>query len=64
MCEGVSVYSARVSAQTDCISHMPKQTSDALEDWQRIAEYYVERPRIMMCGRAVRKIYYFMTHRQ
>ncbi|XP_043118241.1 uncharacterized protein ttc6 isoform X2 [Puntigrus tetrazona] len=39
-------------AQRDCISHLPKQTSDALEDWQKISEYYVERPRIMMCGRA------------
>ncbi|XP_016129583.1 uncharacterized protein ttc6, partial [Sinocyclocheilus grahami] len=52
VCEGVSVASTGVSAQTDCISHMPKQTSDTLEDWQRIAEFYVERPRIMMCGRA------------
>ncbi|XP_026142291.1 uncharacterized protein ttc6 isoform X3 [Carassius auratus] len=52
LCEGVSVDSTGVSAKIDCISHMPKQTSDTLEDWQRIAEYYVERPRIMMCGRA------------
>ncbi|XP_073784282.1 tetratricopeptide repeat protein 6 isoform X4 [Danio rerio] len=50
--EGVSVQSTELSAQTDCVSHMPKQTSDTLEDWQRIAEYYVERPRIKMCGRA------------
>ncbi|XP_059375921.1 uncharacterized protein ttc6 isoform X2 [Carassius carassius] len=52
VCEGVSVDSTGVSPKTDCISHMPKQTSDTLEGWQRIAEYYVERPRIMMCGRA------------
>ncbi|XP_048046910.1 uncharacterized protein ttc6 isoform X2 [Megalobrama amblycephala] len=52
VCEGVSVDSTGVSAQTDCVSHIPKQTSDTLEDWQRIAEYYVERPRIMMCGHA------------
>ncbi|TRY89680.1 hypothetical protein DNTS_010125, partial [Danionella cerebrum] len=50
--EGVSIDSAEVSAQTDCIFHMAKQTSDTLKDWQKIAEYYVERPRIMMCGRA------------
>ncbi|KAK7142700.1 hypothetical protein R3I94_012150 [Phoxinus phoxinus] len=50
VCEGVSVDSTGVSAQTDCVSHIPKQTSDTLEDWQKIAEYYVERPRIMMCG--------------
>ncbi|KAK9959642.1 hypothetical protein ABG768_009752 [Culter alburnus] len=52
VCEGVSVDSTGISAQTDCVSHIPKQTSDTLEDWQRIAEYYVERPRIMMCGHA------------
>ncbi|XP_067312035.1 uncharacterized protein ttc6 [Pseudorasbora parva] len=52
VCEGVSVDSTGVSTQTDCVSHMPQQTSDTLEDWQRIAEYYVERPRIMMCGHA------------
>ncbi|KTF78372.1 hypothetical protein cypCar_00039998 [Cyprinus carpio] len=64
LCEGVSVDSTGVSAQTDCVSHMPKQTSDVQEDWQTMAEYYMERPRIMMCGRAAKKIYYFMTHHQ
>ncbi|XP_050989231.1 uncharacterized protein ttc6 [Labeo rohita] len=52
VCEGVSVDCTEVSSQKDCVSHMPKQTSDTLEYWQGIAEYYVERPRIMMCGRA------------
>nr|XP_055028766.1 uncharacterized protein ttc6 isoform X2 [Misgurnus anguillicaudatus] len=52
VCEGVSAKSAEVSSHTDCISHLPKQLSDTLEDWKRIAEFYVERPRITMCGRA------------
>ncbi|XP_077095050.1 uncharacterized protein ttc6 isoform X1 [Siphateles boraxobius] len=52
VCEGVSVDSTGVSAQTDRVSHIPKQTSDTLEDWQKIADYYVERPRIMICGHA------------
>ncbi|XP_057199090.1 uncharacterized protein ttc6 [Triplophysa rosa] len=52
VCEGVAAESAGVSGHTDCISHIPKQPSDTLADWQRIAEFYVERPRIIMCGRA------------
>lgn len=58
MFEGVCADSAGASANTDCVSHIPKQPSDTLEDWQRIAEFYVERPRIIMCGRAVRNICY------
>ncbi|XP_073668573.1 uncharacterized protein ttc6 [Paramisgurnus dabryanus] len=53
VCEGVSAKSAEVSSHSDCISHLPKQLSDTLEDWKRIAEFYVERPQITMCGRAV-----------
>lgn len=58
MSEGVAAESAVVWEHTDCISHIPKQHSDTLADWQRIAEFYVERPRIVMCGRAVRNICY------
>lgn len=56
MCEGVSAESDGVLAHTDGVSHIPKQPSDTLEEWKRIAEFYVERPRIILCGRAVRNI--------
>ncbi|XP_012992794.3 uncharacterized protein ttc6 [Esox lucius] len=36
----------------DCVNHLPPETSNSLADWQRIAEYYVEKPRIMVSGQA------------
>ncbi|XP_067099361.1 uncharacterized protein ttc6 [Osmerus mordax] len=34
----------------DSVVHLPPATSDSLADWQRIAEHYVEKPRMVMQG--------------
>lgn len=54
--EGVPCVEVTESDGKDCVGHLPPQTSDSLADWQRIAEYYVEKPRMMLHGQAVRRI--------
>ncbi|KAL0968964.1 hypothetical protein UPYG_G00220560 [Umbra pygmaea] len=41
-----------LTSGNDCVTHLPPQTRDSLADWQRIAEYYVEKPRILLSGQA------------
>eukprot|EP00063_Salmo_salar_P075225 XP_014050060.1 PREDICTED: tetratricopeptide repeat protein 6 isoform X1 [Salmo salar] len=50
--EGVPCVEVTESDGKDCVGHLPPQTSDSLADWQRIAEYYVEKPRMMLHGQA------------
>ncbi|XP_031684552.1 uncharacterized protein ttc6 isoform X3 [Oncorhynchus kisutch] len=50
--EGVPREEVIESDGKDCVSHLPSQTSDSLADWQRIAEFYVEKPRMMLHGQA------------
>ncbi|XP_066525404.1 uncharacterized protein ttc6 isoform X2 [Hoplias malabaricus] len=52
ICEGVPVECVGATEQSDSIQHLPAQTADTLADWQRIAEYYVEKPRMILCGQA------------
>lgn len=52
--EGVPPEALPATEQEDCVSEQSAENSLALADWKRIAEYYVERPRILMHGRAVR----------
>ncbi|KAI4882939.1 hypothetical protein NFI96_015609 [Prochilodus magdalenae] len=54
MCGGVPVEHVDNTDQTDGVTYLPAQSSDALADWQRIAEYYVEKPRMIMCGHAAK----------
>ncbi|XP_036448519.1 uncharacterized protein ttc6 [Colossoma macropomum] len=54
MCEGVPVEHVGDTEQTGGVTYLPAQSSDALADWQRIAEYYVEKPRMIMCGHAAK----------
>ncbi|KAL2099075.1 hypothetical protein ACEWY4_005555 [Coilia grayii] len=50
--EGVPPEALTDPEQEDCVSHLSPENSLALSDWKRIAEYYVERPRIQMHGRS------------
>ncbi|KAL7862113.1 hypothetical protein SRHO_G00135540 [Serrasalmus rhombeus] len=54
MCEGVPVELVGDTEQTGSVTYLPAQSSNDLADWQRIAEYYVEKPRMIMCGRAAK----------
>uniref|UniRef100_W5JYA2 Tetratricopeptide repeat domain 6 n=1 Tax=Astyanax mexicanus TaxID=7994 RepID=W5JYA2_ASTMX len=49
---GVPVENVGDTEQTGGITQLPPQSSDALEEWQKIAEYYVEKPRMILCGHA------------
>ncbi|XP_041927161.1 uncharacterized protein ttc6 isoform X2 [Alosa sapidissima] len=50
--QGIPLEALLDTEQEDCVSHLDPENSLALSDWKRIAEYYVERPRILMHGHA------------
>ncbi|XP_072545496.1 uncharacterized protein ttc6 isoform X2 [Salminus brasiliensis] len=52
VCDGGPVEHVGDTVQTGGVTHLPPQPSEALADWQRIAEYYVENPMMIMCGHA------------
>ncbi|CAB1331169.1 unnamed protein product, partial [Coregonus sp. 'balchen'] len=61
--EGVPCMEVTESDGKDCVTHLPPQTSDSLADWQRIAEYYVEKPRMMLHGQAFSCSPAFVKHK-
>ncbi|XP_076834866.1 uncharacterized protein ttc6 isoform X2 [Brachyhypopomus gauderio] len=50
--QGIQVEDVGDTDQTGGVRHLPAHTTDVLADWQRIAEYFVEKPRMMLCGQA------------
>nr|XP_025037743.1 tetratricopeptide repeat protein 6 isoform X1 [Pelodiscus sinensis]XP_025037744.1 tetratricopeptide repeat protein 6 isoform X1 [Pelodiscus sinensis]XP_025037745.1 tetratricopeptide repeat protein 6 isoform X2 [Pelodiscus sinensis] len=51
--EGVPVSELYQENQKDGINVLPPHTSGSLTEWQKIAEYYVEKPRLELLGEKV-----------
>ncbi|XP_074853635.1 tetratricopeptide repeat protein 6 [Carettochelys insculpta] len=51
--EGVPVSELYQDNQKDGINVLPPHTSGSLTEWQKIAEYYVEKPRLELLGEKV-----------
>ncbi|XP_075469416.1 tetratricopeptide repeat protein 6 isoform X2 [Ascaphus truei] len=48
--EGLPVSAFQIHDQRDSVITLPPHSARSLEEWQRIAEYYVEGPRIELVG--------------
>ncbi|XP_014340070.1 uncharacterized protein TTC6 [Latimeria chalumnae] len=51
--EGVPISEVHKTDLKDDIKILPPHTSDSLTEWQKIAEYYVEGPRLLLLGKQV-----------
>ncbi|MEE6491856.1 hypothetical protein FKM82_016399 [Ascaphus truei] len=53
--EGLPVSAFQIHDQRDSVITLPPHSARSLEEWQRIAEYYVEGPRIELVGEQISK---------
>lgn len=51
--EGIPVSEAIQENLQDSVTVLPPLSPEYLSEWQKVAEYYVERPRLILLGKSV-----------